>query len=169
MARAAVTASAGAAISTHKTFHNRRVHPHHDSRQTLRTGILYAVTPSPCLLSSLLKLSLHFRAPRILRMCLKSTLHFEIYIIWLKTERRKDYPVLQRIIFPSCCWCCLALSTATQGVAVRTAVYSRGKGARKKNATIAANLFWRPVVNQTSCPTTTEVYRTYPTNRPRLF
>ena len=41
------------------------------------------------------------------------------------------------------------------GVTMRTAVHSGGKRARKENATTAAaNLFWRPVIGRTSCPTT---------------
>ena len=126
---------------------------HTDSWQTLRTGILYAVTSSPCLLHSPQNPSLHFRAPQILRMCLKSTLDFKIYLVWLSTALRRLPPVsshnflLLLLVLP-------VNRYNDPGVAVRTAVHSRGKREWKKNATTAANLFWQPVIGRTSCPTT---------------
>ena len=50
------------------------------------------------------------------------------------------------------------------GLTVRTAEHSGGNMAWKENATIAANLFWRPMIGQIYCPTT-KMFRTCPTNR----
>ena len=163
----AVTESAGVAVSTRKNFYNQGVHPHRFlTGKSHGNTVCSYVFPSPCLLPLLQKPSLHFHAPQILRMRLKSTLDFKIYLLWLNTALRRLLNVsthnflLFLLVLPG-------NQYSDPGVAERTIVHSRGKSERKKNATTAANLFWRFVIGRIFNPTI-EICRTCPTkNRPR--
>ena len=109
---------------------------------------------------------LHFYAPQILRMRLKSTIDFNI-CLRLNIVLRRLLPVsthgflLLFLLLPGDRY-------NDPGVAVRTAVHPVGNRARKENATTADGFLWRPVIGRTSCPTT-RIFRTCPTNRPHHF
>ena len=149
---------AEAAASTREAFYNRRVRPYR-----LLTDTSHGNTVSSYVFLTLATLTAEALSPFSRPLDLENTP--KIYAR-LQNLRCEYNPLFKRIIFSSFCWCCLEINTATQVWLYVQQWLLAERGHEKKNATTAANRFWRPVIGRTSCPTT-ETYRKCPTNSPR--
>ena len=166
----AITASAEAGVSTCKTFHDRRVHPQRLLKDFSTGNTVPGIQlrlPHACYTPTAETLS-PFPRPQILRMRLKPTPDFKICLLWLNTVLRRLIPHVSTHDFLLLLLVLPGKQYNDPGVAVRTAVHSRGKRARKKKATLPLpTFFWWPVIGRTSCPYAERSRTCPPTNRPR--
>ena len=111
MARSAVTALAEADVSARKTFHNRRVQPQRlltdaSNGNTVYNYVFPMLATLPAETLSL------FSRPPDLENALE--IYARLQNLWLNTALRRLLHDSTHDFLLFCCWCCLAISTATQ-------------------------------------------------------